>query len=136
MNCPVCRNEAMIILELKGVEIDYCINCKGIWLDSGELELLLGNSEETQEFLNSFSVDSITSERKLKCPICSHKMEKIIVGDEEKVRIDKCKSGDGIWFDAGELDEVLRMGPIGKNDKVYILLKDMFGKRIIKQEEK
>ncbi len=132
MNCPVCRNEAMIVLELKGVEIDYCLNCKGIWLDSGELELLLGNIEETKEFLNSFIVDTITSERKLKCPICSHKMEKILVGNEEKVRIDKCKNGDGIWFDAGELEEVLRMGTIGKNDKVYILLKDMFGKRLKK----
>jgi len=131
MNCPVCRNEAMIILELKGVEIDYCLNCKGIWLDSGELELLLGNSEETQKFLNSFKVDKVTSERKLKCPICSHKMEKILVGNEQ-VLIDKCKSGDGIWFDSGELEEVLRMGTIGKNDKVYILLKDIFGKRIIK----
>jgi Zn-finger nucleic acid-binding protein len=122
----------MIVLELKGVEIDYCLNCKGIWLDSGELELLLGNIEETKEFLNSFIVDTITSERKLKCPICSHKMEKILVGNEEKVRIDKCKNGDGIWFDAGELEEVLRMGTIGKNDKVYILLKDMFGKRLKK----
>jgi Zn-finger nucleic acid-binding protein len=121
----------MIILELKGVEIDYCLKCKGIWLDSGELELLLGNIEETQKFLNSFIVDTITSERKLKCPICSHKMEKILVGNDEKVRIDKCKSGDGIWFDEGELEEVLRMGTIGKNDKVYILLKDMFGKRVI-----
>ena len=132
MNCPICRSEAMIILELNGVEIDYCLNCKGIWLDSGELELLLGNSEETQKFLNSFKVDIITSEHKLKCPICSQKMEKILVGNEKKVRIDKCKSGDGIWFDADELEEVLRMGTIGKNDKVYILLTDMFGKRLNK----
>ncbi len=41
MDCPVCKN-AMITLELQEVEIDYCIDCGGIWLDAGELELLLG----------------------------------------------------------------------------------------------
>ena len=37
MNCPACKN-SMVILELNQVEIDYCTACKGIWLDSGELE--------------------------------------------------------------------------------------------------
>ncbi len=41
MNCPVCK-EPMIVLELDEVEIDHCISCGGIWLDAGELELLIG----------------------------------------------------------------------------------------------
>ena len=40
MDCPVCKN-AMIVLELDEVEVDYCADCRGVWLDSGELELLL-----------------------------------------------------------------------------------------------
>ncbi len=131
MNCPVCCNEPMIVLELKGVEIDYCLNCKGIWLDSGELELLIGNDEETKEFLSSFVViDTLTTERKVKCPICSKKMEKILVGDENKVRIDKCKNNDGLWFDSGELEEVLKISKLGKNDdKILVLLRDIFGQK-------
>ena len=131
MNCPVCHNEPMIVLELKGVEIDYCLNCKGIWLDSGELELLIGNDEETKEFLSSFVViDTLTTERKVKCPICSKKMEKILVGDENKVRIDKCKNNDGLWFDSGELEEVLKISKLGKNDdKILVLLRDIFGQK-------
>ena len=130
MNCPVCHNEPMIALELKGVEIDYCLNCKGIWLDSGELELLMGNDEETKEFLSSFKVDTLTTERKVKCPICSKKMEKILVGDENKVRIDKCRNNDGLWFDSGELEEVLKMSKLGKNDdKILVLLRDIFGQK-------
>jgi len=34
MDCPVCKN-AMITLELSEVEIDYCADCGGIWLDAG-----------------------------------------------------------------------------------------------------
>ena len=130
MNCPVCHNEPMIVLELKVVEIDYCLNCRGIWLDSGELELLIGNDEETKEFLSSFVVDNLTTERKVKCPICSKKMEKILVGDEDNVRIDKCRNNDGIWFDSGELEQVLKMSKLGKNnDKILVLLRDMFGQK-------
>ena len=41
MDCPVCR-EPMIGLEYEKVEVDYCPACAGVWLDEGELEVLLG----------------------------------------------------------------------------------------------
>ena len=128
MNCPVCKNEPMIVLELDEIEIDHCMSCKGIWLDAGELELLLGTDSETVEFLNSFTSDISAKERKLKCPICNKKMEKILVIGEKKITIDKCKNDHGIWFDAGELEDVLNMGTLGKDNKVLNLLRDMFGK--------
>jgi Zn-finger nucleic acid-binding protein len=128
LNCPVCKNEPMIVLELNEVEIDYCLKCKGIWLDAGELELLLGSGAEATEFLNSFSNDNQSKEKKLKCPICNKKMEKALVIGDKKVTIDKCKNDHGIWFDSGELEDVLQMGSLGKDNKVLSLLKDMFGK--------
>ena len=127
MDCPICKNEPMIVLELNEVEIDYCLSCKGIWLDAGELELLLDSSTETIEFLNSFTIDDKTKEKKLKCPICNKKMEKILVIGDKKVRIDKCKANHGIWFDSGELEDILKMASFGIDDKILILLKDMFG---------
>ena len=129
MNCPVCKNEPMITLELNEVEIDYCLSCKGIWLDAGELELLLGSDVESTEFLNSFTPDTKSKEKKLKCPICNKKMEKVMVVGEKEITIDKCKNEHGIWFDAGELEDVLKMGTLGKDNKVLVLLKDMFGKK-------
>ena len=129
MNCPICKNEPMITLELNEVEIDYCLSCKGIWLDAGELELLLGSDVESTEFLNSFTPDTKSKEKKLKCPICNKKMEKVMVVGEKEITIDKCKNEHGIWFDAGELEDVLKMGTLGKDNKVLILLKDMFGKK-------
>lgn len=33
-----------MIAERKGVEIDYCPQCRGVWLDRGELEKLIDRS--------------------------------------------------------------------------------------------
>ena len=39
MRCPVC-NVDMFVLEFEHVEVDYCYECGGVWLDSGELALV------------------------------------------------------------------------------------------------
>ena len=129
MNCPVCR-EAMIVLELDQVEIDHCVSCKGIWLDRGELELILEGAPEKNDVLSSFKVDDGSKEKRRKCPICLKKMEKVICGMSEKVWIDRCPKNDGLWFDLGELDEIIKMGHFGGSTKVLDLLKDMFEKEI------
>lgn len=51
MNCPVCNDVRMREVEKDTVSIDVCPNCKGVWLDRGELEkLMLGVKEERQEY--------------------------------------------------------------------------------------
>ena len=59
MNCPACKN-AMITLELADVEIDHCVHCGGIWLDGGELELLMDAPQKARELLDSFREDPAT----------------------------------------------------------------------------
>ena len=51
MKCPVCKDVTLLMSEKKGVEIDYCPDCRGIWLDRGELEKIIGQEEsrETKE---------------------------------------------------------------------------------------
>ena len=43
MNCPVCHIE-LKMTERQGVEIDYCPDCRGVWLDRGELDKLIDRS--------------------------------------------------------------------------------------------
>ena len=38
--CPACRVD-LVMSERNGVEIDYCPNCRGVWLDRGELDKIL-----------------------------------------------------------------------------------------------
>jgi len=127
MDCPVC-NAAMIVLELDEVEIDYCTSCQGIWLDAGELELLLEDAAKSREVLQSF-IPTDTNEAPRKCPICLKKMEKVLVGTEgdKQELIDRCKKEHGLWFDAGELKNVLKMGHFDDEGKVPQLLSELFG---------
>lgn len=126
MDCPVCKN-AMITLELEDVEIDYCTECGGIWLDAGELEQLLGEPQKAKQLLASFQIDSQSTERIRKCPICDKKMQKVKVGPSAPVLlIDKCRRGDGLWFDRGELYDICDRAELDRDNKIQTLLKEMF----------
>ncbi len=103
MKCPACR-EAMIILELNDVEIDHCLDCQGIWLDKGELELLLGSEDSVP-----LSRVSKCSEKVRKCPRCGKKMDKVeFSSGNSTILLDSCPKGCGLWFDNGELQDIAR----------------------------
>jgi Zn-finger nucleic acid-binding protein len=44
MNCPVCSNVNLVMSERQGIEIDYCPQCRGVWLDRGELDKVIERS--------------------------------------------------------------------------------------------
>jgi Zn-finger nucleic acid-binding protein len=126
MNCPLCKSP-MIVLELEQVEVDHCTACGGIWLDRGELELLFGDAQQACWLVGSFRQASDTVEKIRRCPICLKKMAKIFVGiSGEPVVIDKCSKSHGLWFDRGELPEVLAKGSFDKEQKVIKLLSEIF----------
>ena len=39
MKCPKCGME-LIEIDYKGIKVDKCSRCEGIWLDAGELEAI------------------------------------------------------------------------------------------------
>lgn len=43
MPCPICR-VPLVMSERQGVEIDYCPQCRGVWLDRGELDKIIARS--------------------------------------------------------------------------------------------
>ena len=110
MRCPACNN-LMIVVEHENIELDYCVNCSGVWFDAGELELLVetmeleGTSLSLDDILTSPEAES--AEKKRKCPICGGKMKKATVGHEPEVLIDVCSRGDGLWFDSGEVGQLI-----------------------------
>ncbi len=46
MNCPICKDVNLAISTRGGVEIDYCPECRGIWLDRGELDKIIEGSQK------------------------------------------------------------------------------------------
>ncbi len=44
MLCPVCKTVNLVMSERQGIEIDYYSQCRGIWLDRGELDKIIERS--------------------------------------------------------------------------------------------
>jgi Zn-finger nucleic acid-binding protein len=41
MQCPACKTVTLAMTARQGIEIDYCPECRGVWLDRGELDRLI-----------------------------------------------------------------------------------------------
>ena len=133
MICPACKNP-MMVMEYNKIELDYCSNCSGVWFDNVELDLLMklfGLPEETLLLKNMLSCPEIKSPGKnRKCPICGRNMKLLNVGEGQDLLIDVCYSGHGLWFDGGELSQLLHQeakhcGP-ERSAAVYGFLSDAF----------
>lgn len=128
MNCPKCRVEPLVAIEYEDVEIDYCAECKGIWLDAGEMELLFGNEQAASDFL-SIGAPAVVppGEKPRRCPLCHAKMTKESTSSQPPVTFDHCPKGDGMWFDEGELQSILAdAGSIGGDSTVFEFLRGIF----------
>ncbi|EKE30284.1 MAG: hypothetical protein ACD_2C00014G0003 [uncultured bacterium (gcode 4)] len=48
MKCPVCKDVTLLMADKKWIEIDYCPECRWVWLDRWELEKLI-SAEKTYD---------------------------------------------------------------------------------------
>jgi len=110
MICPNCK-KAMIVVEQHQIELDYCTACRGVWFDAGELELLLSSEEMASSGLAPDEVLNLPevpgSRQRRKCPICRREMKEVAIG-QPAINIDACRRGDGLWFDGGEVQALLK----------------------------
>lgn len=87
---------------LGAVEFERCPNCRGIFLDIGELQMLVRHPDfrmlENAETPHSDEEDK----KEASCPRCNVKMESYrrIMGE---LRLDMCPTCNGLWLDQGEL---------------------------------
>ena len=135
MICPACKS-GMIVVEHSNIELDYCTNCHGVWFDSGELELFLKSMslESRNLLINNIlnSPEANSSEKKRRCPICGQKMKKTSIGQQPGILVDICRQIDGLWFDSGEVGQLVRqlaekpLGKQGSEQQVISFLGEVF----------
>ena len=73
MKCPNC-SVSLVMSDKQGIEIDYCPDCRGIWLDRGELDKIIerslnepqGNFQQNQQTSNSQPQQGYYKEQKEK----------------------------------------------------------------------
>ena len=126
MFCSSCK-APMLVIEYERIEIDHCISCGAIWLDSDELEILLEKSDIATKTQSVFERTEHVKEKRLRCPRCLTKMDKAWFNPEKSVLVDMCNNGHGIWLDRGELESMLGSGETG--NRIKTMLAGIFSKK-------
>ena len=44
MKCQHCLDTLLVLNDMQGIEVDRCPNCRGLWLDCGELDRIVDRS--------------------------------------------------------------------------------------------
>ncbi len=122
MLCPACKAD-MLVLEFERVETDFCSDCGGVWLDSGELELIGKRAGALQAELLA-ALDQQEGSRpkrpdKRRCPICLKRLVRVRSTGKIPVTLDRCPAQHGLWFDRGELQSVISAAG-AKEDNVLV----------------
>ena len=110
MKCPSCRTD-LNPLDFKGITLDHCEQCDGLWFDKGELKR--AKNEEDQE-LKGFDFPLWTDAEKVTaskgerlCPTCNENMSVINYAGYSDIPIDICPACQGVWLDKGEFERIV-----------------------------
>jgi Zn-finger nucleic acid-binding protein len=126
--CPAC-GRPMAILELRGVEIDHCLDCGGTWLDRGELERIAAAAGvTTPELVRAVGAPRMGPRGSRRCPRCRRRLRLFPVGRPDPVELDRCPRCAGLWFDRDEIEKVVGSFSEGHAGAVARFFADFFGR--------
>lgn len=103
MNCPDC-NVALDERKLRGLEVDHCPECRGLWLDFDELDLLEDGANRDEILKGTREYARRSGERP--CPHCGAAMD-VFNYRAHNLPIDHCPNNHGYWLDKGEEERIL-----------------------------
>jgi len=123
MDCPKCVGK-LEKRKVENVEIDACPVCEGIWFDAEELEdIIIADSTDSFDYIDvgreEFDGAEVANagvnlnDKKGKCPRCEDHADLVQAKykRDEKIKVDMCPKGHGIWLDGGEVQLLRKKGP-------------------------
>ena len=130
--CPKCDVE-LFLLKFQELAVDYCQQCRGLWLDAGELQALLertgaGADDPLLGLLDQYG--RVPNGPKHLCTRCDQPLHEIRIGPPggTGLTLDRCPRGHGLWFDADELEQLLAMfSPASGASRTVDYLHEVFG---------
>ena len=104
--CPKCR-QTMDKRTHKGITVDHCPSCQGLWFDLRELEDLrkLAGSEALDPSEPHGSDDRVPASE-LRCPDHGQPLVRVADPKQPHVRMEKCSICYGVFLDAGEFRDL------------------------------
>jgi len=104
MNCPHCKEIDLVsVMTKKGVVVDFCPQCEGIWLDKGEIFYFT----KIPTYLD-WKIKEALKNPKLSSRLNPHTQTSLVELSllEGKLVIDYCPKTGGIWLDKEELERL------------------------------
>lgn len=108
MKCPKCQEQVLAASEVKGIQIDQCGRCGGVWCDAAELPRLVSGEAKEVKRLATGRAEAAVSARAGKCPRDGNQLLRVASAKNRAVIIETCPECHGVWLDGGELKELLR----------------------------
>ena len=105
MNCPQC-NVALDQRKYRGLEVDHCSKCRGLWLDFEEMDLLEDTANKDEILKGTRDYARRPGDRP--CPHCGDKMD-VFNYRAYNLPIEHCPNDHGYWLDKGEEERVLEL---------------------------
>ena len=104
MKCPKCETEDLKSTTIRGIEVDQCCECKGVWFDEDELTKLIDDQSAAGRALKGS--ESGLDRKSGKCPQDSTPLLRVYSKRNRSVVIDLCSSCKGVWLDGGEFQRL------------------------------
>jgi Zn-finger nucleic acid-binding protein len=106
LNCPRCR-EKMANTTRDGIEAHTCLYCNGVWVSGAALDGILAreNNPPAKSALLAGCKHQSDNTANRHCPTCQH--ETLYQVASQGVELDLCPRCNGLFFDEGELKQVL-----------------------------
>lgn len=106
MNCPKCRRKAMTRFPGSvGPDVWLCSRCGGVWVPDGKA----ANAEPPEDLVSATTVVDSDSRAGL-CPAGHGILSRARLDVGEGFYLDRCSHCSGVWFDAGEWQQVSAAG--------------------------
>jgi len=117
MKCPRC-DCVLCTVDYEGVRVETCPECKGEWLDAGELRPIVKTlerefTEEQRASLRAVNESFFREQQEelppsgMNCPKCGDaELQPYVYAATTDVELDKCPACGGVWLDDAELEKV------------------------------
>lgn len=108
MDCPKCAGKRLEAATVKGIEVDQCPACRGVWFDEQELSRLLATTPEELKPIARGRGDAAQDTRPGRCPRDAQPLMRVRSARQPAVVVDVCPRCRGLWLDGGELAQLLK----------------------------
>lgn len=104
MKCPKCEDAPLNSKVVRGIEVDRCESCRGVWFDEDELSKLISEQAASGRELkgNETGLDSKPGN----CPHDGGLLLRVYSKRNRSIVMDHCSVCKGVWLDGGEFQRL------------------------------